>query len=89
MTVQARMFVQRVSQTAHQPEAREVELTVITRGDEAKEWAKYTPSATLKMWITNPAAHEQFAVGREFLLTFEDVTPVREPVEVKQWPTPA
>lgn len=75
MAVQCRMFVKSVKQTSHSPESREVELSVITRGDEAKEWSKYTPSATMTMWITNPDAHEQFGVGREFLLTFQDVTP--------------
>lgn len=75
MAIQARMFVKSSTQHSHQPDAREVELSAITRGPEAAAWSKYTPSATLKMWITNPAAHEQFAVGHEFLLTFEDVTP--------------
>ena len=75
MAVQARMFVKSVKQTSHAPEAREVELSAVSRGEEAKEWSKYTPSANLTMWITNPSAHEQFEVGREFLLTFEDVTP--------------
>lgn len=75
MAVQARMFVQKITQNSYNPEAREVTLTAITRGSEASEWSKHTPSATLTMQITNPAANEQFAIGHEFLLTFEDVTP--------------
>lgn len=71
MAVQCVMFVQSVKQNSHDKESREIELTVISRGDHAREWSKYTPSARMTMYVTNPAAIEQFEVGKEYLLTFE------------------
>lgn len=35
------------------------------------EWAKATPSGTITMVIDNPAASDQFELGREFTVTFE------------------
>lgn len=71
MAVQALMFIQSSTQRAGQPEAREIEMTAVVRGDHAKEWSRYTPSATLKMYVNNPDAIAQFEVGREYLITFE------------------
>lgn len=34
------------------------------------EWSKATPSGSLQMNITNPAAYEQFEVGKEYFLDF-------------------
>jgi len=65
------MFVHSVKQSAGNPEAREVTLSAVTRGDHAKDWARYTPSATLTMFVDNPGAVAQFAVGQEFLPTFQ------------------
>lgn len=39
-------------------------------GDENKEWSKWTPSGSLSMSITNPAALEQFVVGKDYFLDF-------------------
>lgn len=75
MAIQARMFVQSLKQNAGSPEAREVVMTAVTRGQDSASWSKWTPSANLTMFITNPAALDQIQVGKEFLLTFEDVTP--------------
>ena len=74
MSVQARMFVKSVTQNSHDPEGRQIVMGAITRGDEAKEWSRYTPSAELTMYITHPPAVAQFEVGREYLLTFEPVS---------------
>jgi hypothetical protein len=41
------------------------------RNDENETWSKYTPSGTLNMYISNPGAFEQFEVGKEYYLTFE------------------
>lgn len=71
MAVQALMFIRSSTQRSGQPEAREIEMSAVTRGDHAKEWSQYTPSATLTMYITNPKALAQFEVGKEYLLTFE------------------
>ena len=71
MAVQCVMFVQSVKQNSHDKESREIEFTVISRGDHAKEWSKYTPSGRTTLYVTNPAAIAQFEVGREYLITFE------------------
>lgn len=44
---------------------------VYGNGAENKEWSKYTPSATLQMFISNPDAYNKFEVGKEYYLTFE------------------
>lgn len=36
-------------------------------------WSQYTPSGKMEMTITNPAAYEQFAVGKSYLMTFDEV----------------
>ncbi len=33
-------------------------------------WSQATPSGAMNLCITNPAAYDQFAVGREYLVTF-------------------
>lgn len=35
-------------------------------------WSQYTPSGKIELSITNPAAYEQFAPGKKFLLTFTE-----------------
>jgi hypothetical protein len=42
--------------------------------DENKEWSKYTPSGSIEMHITNPAAFDQFEENAEYLLTFDRVS---------------
>ncbi len=37
-----------------------------------EEWSKFTPSGRLEMQITNPAALEQFHLGKFYFLTFEE-----------------
>ena len=37
------------------------------------EWAKATPSGKIEMNIDNPAASDQFTIGREFTVIFEPV----------------
>lgn len=69
MSLVARMFLQKSTEHAGTSDGREVLFTVITRGDEAKEWAKYTPSGQLTMYVTNPDALPQFEVGSEYLVT--------------------
>ena len=52
-------------------DTEEVTLVAV-QGDENKEWSKWTPSGSLKMQINNPAALEQFVVGKDY---FIDITP--------------
>ena len=42
-------------------------------GEANKEWSKWTPSGKLTMQITNPAANEQFEVGKEYYLNITAV----------------
>jgi len=35
------------------------------------DWSKYTPSGSISMQITNPAAAEAFEQGKTYLVTFE------------------
>ena len=41
--------------------------------DENNTYAKWTPSATLTMAITNPALIGKFSVGQEFYVDFTEV----------------
>ena len=40
-------------------------------GEENKTWSRWTPSGSMEMWVTNPAAFEQFEEGKDYILTFE------------------
>lgn len=37
-----------------------------------KEWSKYTPSGTLQMTITNPAAQGKLKQGHEYILDIRE-----------------
>lgn len=55
---------------------RQVFLSPVYSPDKASpnySWSQYTPSGKMEMTITNPGAYEQFAVGKSFLMTFEEV----------------
>lgn len=78
MTVRAKFYVSEVTRTAYQPDAAQIKMQAVTRGEDNKEWAKYTPVANLSMSILNPAAAEQFELGAEY---FIDFTPAPKDVE--------
>src|ERR1043165_7404587 len=44
-----------------------------TRFDENESWSQATPSGQLLIHISNPAAFDQFEVGKYYYLTFEPV----------------
>lgn len=48
-----------------------IKMHPVSRGEENKTWAAYTPAGTLEMGVLNPAACEAFVVGQEYFLTFE------------------
>lgn len=73
MSIVARMFLQQSTEKAGMPDAREVEFSAITRGEEAKSWSRWTPSARLTMMVTNPDAVAHFEVGAEYLVTIRKV----------------
>jgi hypothetical protein len=62
-----------VSNYGSGPKPVEQEAVVLqpVAGPGNEEWSKYTPSGKLEMVITNPAAVSQFAVGQDYILTFE------------------
>lgn len=73
MTVSAKFKVGQVNDFG---EYRQVHLTPVYSPDPNSEnysWSKWTPSGKLEMTITNPAAFEQFAPGKTFLMTFNEV----------------
>lgn len=85
MTVTAKFYVSEVRPITYgvtpgrrpapmaEPQA-EVTLHAVTSGSEDnKQWNKWTPSGSLKMTVTNPAAIEQFQVGQYVMLTMEPV----------------
>ena len=76
MSVRAKFFVQQVSRTAQK--TGEVQLNVVCRGEDNKEWAAYTPSGSITMTILNESAFGQFEPGDEY---FVDFTPAPKGVE--------
>lgn len=51
--------------------SEEVALAAVTAGsDENKQWAKWTPSGSLKMHITADGAIGKFEAGKEYFLDF-------------------
>lgn len=72
MTVRAKFrchFIQKAEDDSH----RVVNMSPVTADTpENKSWSKYTPGGQLQMYITNPAAFEQFESGKEY---FIDISP--------------
>lgn len=73
--VRAKFFVQKLCQTTY---GGSVELNVVSRGEDNKQWASATPSGAITMTIRNELALEFFKVGDEF---FVDFTPAEKGVE--------
>jgi hypothetical protein len=71
MSVRAKFRVDSITRHSWNKEAASVELTAVSGDKEDnKSWSEYTPSGSLKMCITNPAAVEQFKLGEEYFLDF-------------------
>jgi hypothetical protein len=76
MAVKARFWIRTVTKHAN-TESLEVNLAAVTRKtDDNTDWAKHTPSAELKMFISQPGAQEWFEsrLGKDVSLTFDDPT---------------
>lgn len=55
---------------------RQVHLSPVYSSDKSSpnySWSQATPSGKLEMTITNPGAYEQFAIGKTYFMTFEEV----------------
>lgn len=79
----ARFYVSGYEINSYDPDAVQVKMQAVTRGEHNKNWAKYTPSGSITMTIKNPLAAQTFIdrVGREFEVLFtpvekEDQAPV-------------
>lgn len=62
----------------HQTDAVQAEVrlgAVYGTGKENADWSKWTPSGEIKMMITNPAAIEQFELGKEYFVDFTPAKP--------------
>lgn len=71
MSVRAKFIVYSLKQLegASEPTIA-VRLQAALDGDENKSWAKYTPHGDINITISNPAAAEQFEVGRSYFVDF-------------------
>lgn len=83
MNVTAKFEVQSITEHAwsqtykgEEIHPRTVKLqAVYGTGQENKSWSEATPSGSIEMMITNPAAFEQFKLGAQVYLTFTDALP--------------
>lgn len=58
---------------------RQVKLRAVYSPDKSSpnySWSQATPCGEMSMTITNPAAYQQFAPGKQFHMTFEEVAKV-------------
>lgn len=67
MSVRAKFFVQEV---AHSTNGGRVVLQAVCRGEDNKEWSRYTPSGSITMGVLNDAALAEFVPGEEFYVDF-------------------
>lgn len=68
MAVRAKFFVQSVKYMTG--DSAEIVMSPVCRGEDNKEWSKYTPGGQLTMTIKNELATNQFSPGEEFYLDF-------------------
>lgn len=77
MSVRARMYVNTVTLAAG--ETGTVQLNAVTRGEINKDWAAYTPAASLTMNLSRKAGPAldwfQDRIGKEVYVDVSDVEP--------------
>lgn len=60
---------------AEHQESRVIHLTAAKTSDtDNVDWSKWTPAGDIQMYVTNPAAFDQFEVGKHYALTFEEAS---------------
>lgn len=74
MTVIARFYVHSVEEFAGST-ASNVRMGAVCRGAHNAEWSSATPAGSIQMSIRNDAATAQFQQGKEYEVTFREVTP--------------
>lgn len=75
MAVKARFYVKELTQRANGANNLEVVLAAVTRDtSDNVDWAKYTPSGEIKLYVTAEGAQEFFLsrLGEDVAITFED-----------------
>jgi len=75
MGVEARFWVDEITTRAYNPDHTSVTLRAAGRGEGNKSWAQATPTGTIEMTITNPAAAQFFKdnQGKDVAITFTPV----------------
>jgi hypothetical protein len=70
--VEARFYVAGMARRSYDLEATEVELVAVSRGEHNKNWARATPSGSIKMVIKNNSAAQWFVdrLGTEVSVVF-------------------
>lgn len=75
MTVRAKFKVERLVHTASYPGS--VEITLSPQYDQSipedQNFSKATPSGTMTLVVTNPAASDQLELGKFFYVDFNEV----------------
>lgn len=67
MAVRAKFYVAERTQTTS---GDRVVLQAVCRGEDNKQWSKFTPMGRIELSILNDAAVEQFIVGEEMYVDF-------------------
>jgi hypothetical protein len=75
MGVEARFWVDEITTRAYNPDHVSVTLRAAGRGEGNKSWAQATPTGTIELTITNPAAAEFFKEnqGKDVAILFAPV----------------
>jgi hypothetical protein len=75
MAVAARFYISEMTTFAYDPNAAKMKLMCVVRGPENASWASATPSGTVEMHVTNPAAvkwfRERMEAKDDIALTFD------------------
>lgn len=72
--VRAKMFVSGIKLAQW---GTTIELNVVTRGEDNKEWAAATPQGELRLVVKNEAAADQFAPAQEWFVTLTPIPPAQ------------
>ena len=84
MSVRAKFVVKHITEYESNP-CQSIHLQAVVayedkgnRSDENEQWSKWTPSGQIDISITNPDAFNQFKVGKEYHVDFNEVPATNE-----------
>lgn len=72
MTVRAKVQVQSITHHMWNAKAATVKLAPVYDTKNNKSWSEATPSGSIELTITNPAALAQFELGKFLFVDFSD-----------------